>query len=354
MSPSRRSGAHRPTMADVARLAGVSPTTVSFVFNGRPDSGIPEATQQRVKEAVDELGYRPNRQASGLRTKRTHTIGFLTDEIAVGPFAGRTISGALDIAWSRGHLLFIVNTTRNPRILRRAVDELLDRQVDAIVFAVVGTRSATLPDAIRHVPTILVNCFTPRGAIPAVLPDETAGGRSATQALIDAGHRRVAHITGLPGSWATRKRLSGYRVALSRAGIPYIPELVRVGDYHTESGYEGTRQLLALPQPPTAIFCGNDRMALGAYFAAADAGLQIPTDLSIIGYDDQEELASALHPGLTTMLLPYYDLGRWAVQQILNGTTDGLPARTYLPCPLVLRNSVVPPADAAERPGQSP
>ena len=346
MSPSKpighRSGTRRPTMADVARLAGVSPTTVSFVFNERPDSGIPEATQQRVREAVEELGYRPNRQASGLRTKRTHTIGFVTDEIAVGPFAGRTISGALDLAWGRGHLMLIVNTSRNTRVLRLAVEELLDRQVDAIVFAAVGTRSATLPAAVRHVPTVLVNCFSPRGTLPAVLPDEIAGGQVATQELIDAGHRRIAHITGLPGSWATRKRLKGYHAALAAAGIAVEDHLVRAGDYHTDSGYERTRELLALQQPPTAIFCGNDRMALGAYFAVNEAGLRIPSDISIVGYDDQEELASALRPGLTTVLLPYYDLGRWAVQQVLSGSVPSLPARTYLPCPLVRRRSVGP------------
>lgn len=343
MSPSKRSGARRPTMADVARLAGVSPTTVSFVFNERPDSGIPEATQQRVREAVEELGYRPNRQASGLRTKRTHTIGFVTDEIAVGPFAGRTISGALDLAWRHGHLLFIVNTTRNPRLLNAAVEELLDRQVDAIIFAVVGTRTATLPDSVRHVPTVLVNCFTPRGTLPAVLPDEETGGRTATRALVDAGHRRIAHITGLPGSWASRKRLKGYQSTLRAAGVRFDGELVKVGDYHTDSGYQLTRELLTSAQPPTAIFCGNDRMALGAYFAAAEVGLRIPDDLSIVGYDDQEELASALRPGLTSVLLPYQALGEWAVQQILGGAVTELPSRTYLPCPLVLRASVGPP-----------
>ena len=335
-------------MADVARLAGVSPTTVSFVFNARPDSGIPDSTARRVMRAVEELGYRPNRQASGLRTKRTHTIGFVTDEIAVEPFAGRTISGSHDVAWGSGHLMLIVNTTRNPRLLRAAIEELLDRQVDGIVFAVVGTRSATLPDLVREVPTVMVNCFNPRGGFPAVLPDESTGGRTATQALIDAGHRRIAHLTGLPG-WATRERLKGYHAALALAGIVAEPELVRTGDYHTDSGYELTRALLALREPPTAIFCGNDRMALGAYFAANEAGLRIPSDLSIVGYDDQEELASALRPGLTTVRLPYYELGSWAMQRVLAGDVSMLPARTYLPCPLVPRDSVAAPARLTKR-----
>jgi LacI family transcriptional regulator len=335
-------------MAEVARLAGVSPTTVSFVINDRP--GLPEATRQRVREAIESLGYRPNRAARGLRTRRTHTIGFLTDEIAVTPFAGRTITGAHDVAWKQQTLLLMANTTRDHRVISTAVDELLDRQVDGIVFAAVSTRQVTLPAASRAVPTVLVNCFAPGDEIPCVLPDEEAGGAAAAQVLLEAGHRRIAHLAGLKGAWATRQRLKGFRAELSRAGAPLDPELLLFGTFRTDSGYALMRELLEREHVPTAVFCGNDRMALGAYLAITEAGLRIPGDVSVVGYDDQEELAGEVHPGLTTIGLPFYEMGRWAVEHVLAGDVDTLPARTYVTCPPVLRDSVAPPARRPRRP----
>ncbi|MGN6244905.1 MAG: LacI family DNA-binding transcriptional regulator [Motilibacteraceae bacterium] len=332
----------------MARLAGVSPTTVSFVINDRP--GLPEATRQRVREAIDALGYRPNRAARGLRTRRTHTLGFLTDEIAVTPFAGRTVTGAHDVAWKQQTLLLIANTTRDQRVISTAVDELLDRQVDGIVFAAVSTRQVTLPATTRAVPTVLVNCFAPGDALPCVLPDEEAGGSAAAQILLEAGHRHIAHLAGLKGTWATRERLKGFRAVLARAGAPLDPDLLRFGTFRTDSGYALMRELLQHENVPTAVFCGNDRMALGAYLALKEAGLRIPEDVSVVGYDDQEELAAEVHPGLTTIGLPFYEMGRWAVEHLLAGDVEGLPARTYLPCPPALRGSVAAPHRRPRRP----
>lgn len=335
-------------MAEVARLAGVSPTTVSFVINDRP--GLPEATRQRVREAIETLGYRPNRAARGLRTRRTHTLGFLTDEIAVTPFAGRTVTGAHDVAWKQQTLLLIANTTRDQRVIGTAVDELLDRQVDGIVFAAVSTRQVTLPAATRTVPTVLVNCFAPGDELPCVLPDEETGGRTAARILLESGHRRIAHLAGLKTAWATRQRLKGFRAELARGGAPLDPDLLRFGTFRTDSGYALMRELLQLDEVPTAVFCGNDRMALGAYLAAKEAGLRIPEDVSVMGYDDQEELAAEVHPGLTTIALPFYEMGRWAVQHLLAGDVESLPPRTFLSCPPVLRDSVAPPSRRVRKP----
>ena len=332
----------RPTMADVGRLAGVSPTTVSFVINNRTDAGISQETRKLVLEAIELLGYRPNRAAQGLRTRRTHTIGLVTDRIAVTPHGGRMISGAHDAAQKHRSLLLIVNS--NPRVVRTAVDDLLDRQVDGIVFAAEGTSRMNPPEAALQVPTILVNCFAPGDKVPCVLPDEVRGGRDATELLIAAGHRKIAHITGSRRAWATRERLKGYFAALKDAGIPRDDDVVLTGHYRTDSGYELTRTLLAGSKRPTAIFCGNDRMAMGAYQALAEAGLRVPQDMSIVGYDDQEDLAAELRPPLTTLRLPYYEMGRWALEQIFSGTIPTLPPRTYQPCPVVIRGSVASPA----------
>jgi LacI family transcriptional regulator len=334
-------------MADVGRLAGVSPTTVSFVINNRTDSGISPATRKLVLEAVELLGYRPNRAAQGLRRRRTQTIGLITDQAAVSPHAGRTIAGAHDVAWKHGSLLLVANTNKDPKVVRATVHELLDRQVDAIAFAAEGTRRVTPPEAARQVPTVLVNCFTAGNTLPCVLPDEAGGGRAATELLLAAGHRRIAYITGMRGAWATRGRLRGYVAALADAGIARDDGLVLVGNFRTDSGYERTRELLARRVRPTAIFCGNDRMAMGAYQAVAEAGLRVPEDISIVGYDDQEDLAAELRPPLSTVRLPYYEMGRWAIEQIFAGTVATLPSRTYEPCPVVSRGSVGPRLDTA-------
>jgi LacI family transcriptional regulator len=333
----------RPTMVDVGRVAGVSPTTVSFVVNGRADTGISPETQRRVLDAIELLGYRPNLAAQGLRTRRTRTIGFVSDEVAVSPPAGRTISGAHDVAKKHGTVLLTVNTTHDPRARRRAIDDLLDRQVDAIVFAVVGTKRVSLPRTVAEVPTLLVNCFVAHDDLPCILPDEAAGGRKAAEIVLAHGHTRIAFLTGFPGAWATGQRMKGCRAAMRRAGVPFDERLVRAGNFKADSGYELTTEMLRARTRPTAILCGNDRMALGAYLALKEHGVRVPDDMSVVGYDDQEDLAPEIEPPLTTVHLPYYVMGHWAAEQLLRGSIDDLPPRTYADCPPVLRASVGPP-----------
>jgi len=344
-----RGNGRRPTMADVGRLAGVSATTVSFVVNGRQDQSISEATRRRVLAAVAELGYRPNRTALGLRTRRTATIAFITDEIGVEPFAGATIRGAHEVAWDHGIMLLVVNTTRDRTIMREVVHELVDRSVDAAIFAVVGTRRVTVPDELAGVPTVLVNGYTAVGTPPCVLPAEMEGGRLATQLLLSEGHRRIAYLTGLKAAWATRERLRGFRKALADAGVSPDEQLVLHGNFRPDSGYDLTREVLARGEPPTAIMCGNDRMATGVYLALARAGLRIPEDVSVVGYDDQVQLGEYFRPALSTVALPYREMGRWAAQQAISQTVGLLPPRTYLPCPIVSRESVAPPRDTTAR-----
>jgi LacI family transcriptional regulator len=338
-------------MADVGRLAGVSSSTVSFVLNENSGQTISNRTRKRVLEAVATLDYRPNRTARGLRTRRTATIGLVTDEIAAEPFAGAIILGAHEVVWAHGSLLLVVNTTRDGRTVREVIDELVDRPVDAILFAVMGARRMVLPDALKGVPSLLVNGYTAGNLMPAVLPDEVAGGRSAAQLLLAAGHRRIAYLTGRAESWATRARLRGFQAAIEDAGLNAGDQVIRAGNYRVDSGYELTRQLLTEPGLPTAIMCGNDRMAVGAYLALAEAGLRIPEDISVVGYDDQADLAARVNPPLSTVRLPHYQMARWAARQVVTGSVAGLPARTYLPCPPVTRKSVAAPRKGAPRKG---
>jgi len=336
-------GFRRPTMADVGRLAGVSATTVSFVINATPNQVIRADTRQRVFAAIAELGYRPNRAAQGLRTRRSATIGFITDEVAVESFVGQIITGAHDVAWHHGSVLLVVNTMRSKAVRRAALDNLIDRQVDSIIFATSGTRQITLPAVTDRAPTILVNCFTAHDSLPCVLPDEVAGGRTAVRILIEAGHTNIAYLTGEPGAWATRARLRGFREELRHEGIDLGDQVVLAGNYQIDSGYELTHKLLARPHRPTAILCGNDRMAMGALLALREQGVDVPGEMSLVGYDDHDALISRISPAITSVRLPFYEMGRWAAERLFARDAATLPPRTLMSCKPVLRDSVAPP-----------
>jgi LacI family transcriptional regulator len=322
-------------MKDVADLAGVSRTTVSLVLNGR-DMRIGAATRRRVEEAARQLNFRPSIAAQQLRTSRSLMVGLIGDEIASGPFAGGLVAGAQAAAFERDHALVIMNTGREGDL---SVDlgALEDRHADALIFATVMTRPVHLSERLGAHGVILLNCFDEDLDLPAVLPDDRAGGAAAAELALAAGHRRIALIGGERGTWPATARLAGYRDALSRWGIPVNRALVRHGNWHADSGYEQARKVLGLKQPPTALLCGNDRMALGAYDAVKELGLRIPEDVSVIGYDDQQEIVAYMRPSLTTIRLPYYEMGAFAVAAILDGRSI---QREMLRCEPVLRGSL--------------
>src|SRR6266542_641584 len=171
----KRAKTNNPSMHDVARLAGVSQTTVSFVVNNVPNANIPEETRDRVLSAINELGYRPNAMARSLRSQRSHMIGFLSDEVATTPHAGKIIQGAQDAAWESNKMLLVINTGRHTDIEAAAVEMLLERQVEGIIYATMYHRSVTLPLALSRVPVILLNCYVEDRSLPSVVPDELRG-----------------------------------------------------------------------------------------------------------------------------------------------------------------------------------
>ena len=335
-------GKRSPTMKDVARLAGVSQTTVSFVINEPPYGDIPDETKQRVLEAAKQLGYRPNAMAQGLRRQRTNTIGFITDEIASTPYAGQIVEGAQDAAWEHDKILLLVNTKGNGAIENTAIEMLLKRRVEGIIYATMYHRMVTPPQALREVPTVLLDCFAEDHSYPSVVPEEVSGGRTAIEYLLKKGHRRVGFINHPHAIPATSGRLQGYREALENYGVPYDEALVWVGESESEGGYNGTMKLMQLHEPPTAIFCFNDRAAMGAYDALRKLGLSIPEDVAVIGFDNQEVIAAHLYPPLTTMQLPHYAMGAWAVRHlttIIEGAGSSNPVQHKIECPLVERES---------------
>lgn len=343
----QRGGGARPTSRDVARLAGVSHTAVSFVFNGRAQGNLSADTQEKIRKAAAQLGYRPNAVARGLRRSRTAVIGLVTDEIAVSPFAGRLLRGAIDTAWRSDHLVLTVDCGEDRATEDAAVAELLDRRVDGIIYAAMSLRRARVPEGLHRTYAVLANCLPEDGSLPAVIPAERAGGRSAAQILLDAGHRRVALVGGLPDI-ASAERLRGFRDALRAAGMTVGKEwIVRTGG-EISSGYEGAMRLLqGVPadRRPTGIVCYNDRVAAGVLHAAARLGIDVPAALSVVGYDDQEHMAAFLNPPLTTVALPHRAMGEEAARLLLEAIDSGsAPSASTLrlECSVVTRGSVGP------------
>ncbi|MEW9871485.1 LacI family DNA-binding transcriptional regulator [Arthrobacter sp. HS15c] len=336
---------------EVAVAAGVSVTTVSHVLNDVKYARISPETRDKVKSAAEQLGYGPNRLAQALRTQRTGMLGLVSEDIATTPHAGRIILGADEAARARGYNLMIINTSGSASTESRDADveALLERRVDGILYATMYHRQVQVPVNLGSVPSVLVDSVSTGGSITAVVPDEEGGARAAVGTLLAAGHTRIGFLNNTDDVPATRDRLRGFRATLTEAGLDGDAAPVESEISEVQGGYEAARRILARPDRPTGLFCYNDRMAMGAYRAAAEFGLSIPADLSVVGFDDQELIAANLYPGLTTVALPHYEMGAWAADNLIDaieGKTDlALMALhpTILDCPLVARDSVAAP-----------
>jgi LacI family transcriptional regulator len=337
-------------MTDVAREAGCSQATVSFVLNRTAGITISPQTRERVIEAARTLGYAPatfadlERPAQPVGTDGL--IGFAVDQLATSPEAVVAIEGARQAAWGAGNIILVAQTMSDPVMEPKTIRALQAQGIAAFIYMAIFTRELTAPDILydMKVPVVLINCYTADHAFPAIVPSEIAGGQRATRHLIEQGHRRIGTILGEPWMEAAQDRLEGYRRALATADIPFDPDLVVDGDWSASAGFHGTRKLLALEDRPTAIFCQNDRTAIGCYEALKEAGLGIPEDISVVGYDD-EEISRHLHPRLTTSILPHRAMGQWAIER-LSEPFDPEQKRypiTKLECPLVPRDSVTAP-----------
>ncbi len=346
----------RITMTDIAREAGCSQATVSFVLNRNQSIKISSHTRDRVIKAARSLGYAPPNFAA---LEPVHTpgvdgsIGFVVDQLSTSPEAVVAIEGARQASWGAGNVVLMAQTQSDERMEPRTIELLASYGISALIYMAIFTREIEAPDYLRQLPmpVILLNCYTADRAFPAVVPSEIAGGQRSTRHLIEWGHSRIGTILGEPWMEAAQDRLEGYRRALATADIPFDPALVVEGDWSASAGYAGTMKLLALPERPTAIFCQNDRTAIGCYEALKEAGLRIPEDISVVGYDD-EEIARHLHPRLTSSILPHRAMGQWAVQRLDEPFHNGnrrYPI-TKLECPLVPRDSVAAPRETVSSP----
>jgi len=341
----------RPTMTDIAKLAGVSQSTVSLVINHLSGAKVSRATRETVLRIARELGYplerhhgrEDNRPGQVKQTR--NLIVYLTDELTTSPHAMQTMDGAKDGAWDQDCLVAAFATRGDPEHEQAVLASMLAHPaLLGVIYATIFTRAVTLPPALAEIPTVLLNCHERERKHPAVVPAEQQGGYTATMHLVHNGHRRIGFINGEGWIEAAGDRMKGYRQALLDAGIAFDPALVREGDWQVDSGYAHALSLLDGPNRPTALFCANDLMALGALDAARERQLAVPRELSVVGYDDQD-LARYTHPPLTTVLLPNYEMGRWAAESLIAQARKGNVSNTVFKseCPLVSRDSVAPP-----------
>jgi LacI family transcriptional regulator len=253
------------------------------------------------------------------------------------------ILGAQEAAAEAGSLLVLLNSGDDPELEEREIRALTERQVDGIVYAAFYHRVVTPPNSLRNGPAVLLDARSADGSISSVVPDEVGGSRAAVEELLAAGHRQIGFVNNRDDIPARSLRLAGFRQALEVYGARFDGSLVVERQGNAAGGFSGAIDLLSRSHRPTALFCFNDRMAMGVYQAASTLGLSIPGDVSIVGFDNQELISDSLLPGLTTVALPHHEMGHWAVQDLLKQIDARPPypaAHALIPCPVIRRRSV--------------
>ncbi|TDC46939.1 LacI family DNA-binding transcriptional regulator [Jiangella ureilytica] len=333
-----------PVMADVARIAGVSHQTVSRVLNHHPN--VRAATRDRVLAAIQELGYRRNLSARALVTRRTNTLGVVAfDTTLYGPAS--TLFGLEQAARDAGYFISIVSLkTINRKTVGEALDYLAAQAVDGLIAIAPQVEAAAAVSALEGTVPVVAVEGGEAGGMPVVAVDQVHGAELATRHLLDLGHRTVWHIAG-PVDWLEAEgRRNGWRAALEAAGVEVPP--VAEGDWSPRSGYEAGRRIAddARAGRATAVFVANDQMALGLLHALHEAGVRVPQDVSIVGFDDIPE-AEFLTPPLTTVRQDFAEVGRKSIALLLDLIDTGPSAaaeRIVVPPVLVTRSSTSPPA----------
>jgi LacI family transcriptional regulator len=331
------------TIKDVAREAGVSVGTASQALRTIP--AVREETRRRVVAVAQRLRYQPSALARGLVTRRTHSIGLLISDIA-NPFFIRAVRAVEDVAQENGYNVILCNTDEDPAKETQYLRVLMEKRVDGIILATTaGSLQAVRDVRWRRIPLVLFDRELPRVPTDTVKVDSVFGGRLATDHLLSLGHTRIAIIHGPVVRSTGAERLQGYLDALRTAGVRRDPVLIREGNFKQDSGRDLARQLLDVSPPPTALFCTNNLMTVGALQTLQERGVRIPSDLSLVGYDDMEWW-TLTHPPLTTVGQPVYDLGREAMRLLLGqigANRRQRPQRVILKPELLTRESCGPP-----------
>lgn len=316
------------TIYDVAKLANVSPKTVSRVLNG--DAPVGETTRAAVREAMAQLGYVPSNAARMMRSNKSGIIGLITGAISMSPThtqpAGLPelllVQGIQQVMAGSDKTLMIADSGGRSERVPHLIQTFLRHRVEGLIYVAEYHQKVRLPRIPDGTPLVLTNCFDD-AQTPAVLPDDRRGQRELVSRLIGAGHSRIAYLTLRSDIIATQLRLQGHKDALAKAGLPFDAALVQcceVGTPEQETGvlWAAIDRMLNLADPPTVFCAGNDRLALKAYGILRSRGLRIPDDISVAGYDNYAVIAETLYPPLTTVELPYTAMGVRAGQRLLD------------------------------------
>lgn len=332
------------SIKDIARLAGVSHSTVSRALHNHPL--VNPETSKKILQIAQKHGYRPSAAARSLVTQRTYTIGVVVTNIS-DPFVAGVVNGIEEVASAQGFSVFLANANADPDQEIRVVESFEERRVDGIVVTSSRVGALYLPLlARRRVPIVLLNNQHPSQYAHSIVIDSQQGSKDATRHLIDLGHRRIAYLGDRFGRQSDTERFEGYRAALHEAGIRAARQYVVRGDGKAEGAVTAVAGLLALPQPPTAICCYNDMSAIGAMHRLRAAGLTIPGDISITGFDDLH-ISQFLNPPLTTVRQPMFEMGRMAMDTLIAMLSDKTPQHNIqVPGTLIVRGSTAPPKEA--------
>ncbi len=335
------------TIRDIARLAQVSTATVSYVINGK--GGVSDKLKTRVLEAMSALDYRPDQVARSLKVRRTFVIGVVIPDVS-NPFFAEVMRGIEDEARKFGYSVIFCNTNEDADLERQHLDTLFSRRVDGVIISSTTANAWERRPGRKRFPVVFFDRIPPAYSGPAVVTDNFGAARQGTRLLVDLGHTRIAIIAGLQNLSIAKARLDGFREALQVAGMTLPDEYLKFGDFvKLESGYSAGMELMTLPNPPTAIFCCNNKMTLGLMHALGDLNIACPEQVSVLAFDDFEWVAS-FRPQLTAIAQPTYLMGRKATEILVNKidaevAEENEPGDQILVLPLELRvrGSTAPP-----------
>ncbi len=306
------------TIKDIAKAAGVSYSTVSRALNGHP--AISAKTSEKVEKLAIQMGYVPSAAARGLKTNRSYLIGVIVNRLD-NPFYSKILRGIEDTLYNVDYSFFVASSNRDTHREQQVIQTMAERRVDGLIITDARMNLERLQQLNQFgIPLVLINNrdTLDRSNSYLVHHDDIYGMKAVVRHLIELGHRRISYLGSSRSGKFNEMRYHGYETALREADIPLCDEYVaHVEGGMSKYGLEGSQALLALPEPPTAIVCYNDLLAIGVMQAVQEAGLQIPTDISITGFDNIE-FASYTTPSLTTFHQPGYELGREAVKMLLD------------------------------------
>lgn len=336
-----KAGKRKPTMAEVAELAGVSQATVSMVMNDVGGSRVKAETAKAVRRAARTLGYSLNRRAP-TGAGATQVIGYVIEDTFTNPLVNMAIEAARQTAWESGCVLLVLPTKGESRLRTAALEVLLEQRLAGVILSSLFTAEITLPRLLRSENTILLNCYTSSPRIPAVLPAHREGAIEGVRHLVQRGHRRIALINGLETMEGFADRRAGFEAALQEHGIPVNSAHVKAGDLRVLDGQRATAELMSEANPPTAIFCASDQLALGCYEELKSRGIKVGQDVAVMGFDNYP-MARTLDPPLTTVAVPHAEMGEIAVRHLLakrdGRKEDVIKGRCRVPTPLAVRDS---------------